>query len=146
MTELFEIHTFSQLLIPMIIWLGCLLSYCYKQYMSVVRWNTKQTGGGLLNPEHSVVQALLAKHPKPGIPSDSVLSSCEDLLYFEDSEITATHVQIVASRIQGGAGRGGCQSTHWREVLLQHHPSSSWLQPTAFQMFCCGRFFQSKSC
>lgn len=86
--------------------------------LAAVRWITERAGGGLLNPEDSVVKALLAKYPEPRIPSDSVFPSCEDLPYFEDSEITATHVRIVASCIQGGAGPGGCQSMHWREVLL----------------------------
>ena len=46
------------------------------------------------------------------IPSNDSIPFCDNLPYFEDSKITAAHVQFVAGRLQGGAGPGGCQSGH----------------------------------
>ena len=65
----------------------------------------------------------MSNHPDSQIPSETVLPNCDDLPYFEDSENATAHVQIIASRIQDGAGPGSCQSAHWRDALL-HHGSS----------------------
>ena len=94
---------------------------------AAVRWITERTGGGVLKSSDSttvnhtvmsVVDALRLKHPEPQIPPESVLPCCDSLSYLEDSEITAAHVQTVAYHLQGGAGPGGCDSRHWKDVLL----------------------------
>ena len=95
---------------------------------AAVRWITERAGGGVLKSSDSttvnhtvmsVVDALQLKHPEPQIPPESVLPCCDGLPYLEDSEITAAHVRTVACRLQGGAGPGGCDSRHWKDVLLR---------------------------
>ena len=81
-------------------------------------WISKWSGGGLLNPTESVVETLKSKHPEPKIPSDDSIPCWENLPYFEDTEITAAHVQFVAGRLQGQAGPGGYQSAHWQDAFL----------------------------
>ena len=46
----------------------------------------------------------------------------------EDSEITSAHIQSVAHQLQGGAGPGGCDSSHWRDILLCYGASSAHLR------------------
>ena len=57
-------------------------------------------------------------HPDPCIPSDWALSSKDDLPYLEDSEIIESHILSIAHQLQGGAGPGGCDISHWHDVLL----------------------------
>ena len=94
---------------------------------AAVCWLTECAGSGVLTASHattinhtvmSVVDALQLKHPEPRIPPESALPCCDDLPYLENSEITAAHVQTVTCRLQGGAGPGGCDSRHWKDVLL----------------------------
>ena len=47
-----------------------------------------------------------------------------NLPQFEDLDVTGTHVQSVARRIQGGAGPGGCDASQWRDILLRYGSSS----------------------
>ena len=75
-----------------------------------------------------VCRPLQSKHPKSQIPSETAIPSCDNSPYFEDSKITATHIHLVARRIQDGTGLSGCQSLHWRDALLQHNSSSRSLQ------------------
>ena len=95
---------------------------------AAMRWITERTGGGLLNPTQSVVDALKSKHPEPQVPPDSALPHSETFPFMEDVEITAAHVQFVAGRLQGGACPGGCQSVHWRDALLRHGSASARLR------------------
>ena len=84
--------------------------------LAAVRWITERAGGGVLHASdttqvnHTVMDALKLKHPGLQIPPESVLPCCDNLPYFEDSEITAAHVRMVACRLQGGAGPVGCDS------------------------------------
>jgi len=79
----------------------------------------------------SVVDALLLKHPEPQFPPESALPCFDSLPYLEESEITAAHVQtVVACCLKGRAGTGGCDSRHWRDVLLRFGPASSHLRET----------------
>ena len=39
-----------------------------------------------------------------------------------------SHVLLVAHRIQGGAGPGGCDAGHWKDVLLRYGGHSSRLR------------------
>ena len=48
--------------------------------------------------------------------------------YFEDSEITGSHILSIAHQLQGGAGPGGCDASHWRDVLLRYGTSSAHLR------------------
>ena len=75
-----------------------------------------------------VRDALLNKHPEPCVPPASVLPCCDALPLFEDVEVCATHIQAVACRIQGGAGPGGCDAAHWRDVLLRYGAHSGRLR------------------
>ena len=53
---------------------------------------------------------------------------CDVLPLFENVEITGSHLLFVAHRIQGGAGPGGCDAGHWRDVLLRFGAYSSRLR------------------
>ena len=46
----------------------------------------------------------------------------------EDSEITGSHILTIAYQLQGGAGPGGCNGSHWRDVLLRYGTSSTRLR------------------
>ena len=48
---------------------------------AAIQWITERAGGGLLNPDESVVQALRSKHPEPPFPTDDAFPSCEQLPY-----------------------------------------------------------------
>jgi len=95
---------------------------------SAVLWITERAGRGLLSPDKSVVRALQSKHPEPSIPPCDAIPSCEQLPYLENLEITAAHVQ-------GGAGPRGCNSAHWRDVLLQHGSSSVHLREAVAALY-----------
>ena len=106
---------------------------------AAVRWITERAGGGVLRASDtthvnqtvmSVMDALKLKHPESQIPPESALPCCDSLPYFEDSEITAAHVRTVACRLQGGAGPGGCDSKHWKDVLLRFGSASGHLRET----------------
>ena len=111
---------------------------------AAVRWVTERAGGGLLQPTDSVeynhpqlgvisktvLDVLHLKHPDPGIPPASILPSFDNLPYLEDVEITGAHIQSVACHLQGGAGPGGCDVSHWRDVLLRFGSSSARLRDT----------------
>jgi len=94
---------------------------------AAVCWITECVGGGMLRHSDltmvnhtvmSAVDALLLKHPEPQLPPESALPCCDNLPYLEESDIIAAHVWTVACHLQGGAGPGGCDSRHWRDVLL----------------------------
>ena len=53
-----------------------------------------------------------------------------DLPYLEDVEVTGSHVQSMAHQLQGGAGPGGCDASHWRDILLRYGASSASLCDT----------------
>ena len=106
---------------------------------AAVRWITERARGGGLRASDtthvnhtvmSVIDALKLKHPESQIPPESALPCCDSLPYFEDSEITVAHVQTVACRLQGGAGPGGCDSKHWKDVLLRFGSASRHLRET----------------
>ena len=58
-------------------------------------------------------------NPDPVIPSKSALIPCTELPIFQNVEITGSHTVRVAHSIQGGAGPGGCDATHWQDSLLR---------------------------
>ena len=104
---------------------------------AAVRWLTERSGGGVLKPCDSttiggtsmtVLEALNLKHPDPCTPPDWVLPSMDKLPFLEDSEITGSHILTIAHQLQGGAGPGGCDASHWRDVLLRYGTSSTRLR------------------
>ena len=101
---------------------------------AAVRWLTERSGGGVLRPSDSttiggtsmtVLEALGLKHPDPCAPPDCILPAMDNLPLFEDSEITGSHILSIAHRLQGGAGPGGCDASHWRDILLRYGSSST---------------------
>ena len=103
---------------------------------AAVRWLTERSGGGVLKPSDTatiggtsmtVLEVLGLKHPDPCTPPDWVLASMDNLPYFEDSEITGSHILSITHQLQGGAGPGGCDASHWRDVLLRYGTSSAHL-------------------
>ena len=51
------------------------------------------------------------------IPLKSALIPCSELPMFEDVEITGSHIIRLALSIQGAAGPGCCEATHWQDSL-----------------------------
>lgn len=72
----------------------------------------------------SVLDLLISKHSTPLPPHSSTLTESTPLPMLEDIEITGAHINIVAHKIQGSAGPGGCNSSHWWDVLC-HYSSNS---------------------
>ena len=66
----------------------------------------------------SVTEILKTKHSDPHPPHSSSLLSVNELPLFEDIEITGAHIYKIVFSIQGGAGPGGCDASHWNDVLL----------------------------
>ena len=77
-----------------------------------------------------MLDVLRLKHPDPSIPATSILPSLDNLPYLEDVEITGTPIQSVTCQLQGGASPGGCDASHWRDILLQLGGSSARLCDT----------------
>jgi len=46
----------------------------------------------------------------------------------EDVEITSAYIHSVAHQLQGGAGPGGSDSSHWRDILLRYGASRARLR------------------
>uniref|UniRef100_A0A1X7TSE9 Uncharacterized protein n=1 Tax=Amphimedon queenslandica TaxID=400682 RepID=A0A1X7TSE9_AMPQE len=102
-----------------------------------MRWLSSASRGGVLLPADiiqtrtdgqinsaSVLDVLKSKHPKAQQPCSSTLLD-SDLPSFEDIDDTGSHVATIAHRTQGSGGPGGCDSSHWRDVLLQYGSCSS---------------------
>jgi len=83
----------------------------------------------------SVIDALHLKHPDPCSPPDFALPSFTTLPSLEEVEVTSARVQSVAHHLQGGASPGGCDASHWRDILLCYGASSARLHDTVAS-FC----------
>ena len=68
------------------------------------------------------LEALGLKHPDP---CAWILPSSDNLPLFEDSEITGSHILSIAHQLQGGAGPGECDDSHWRDILLRYDSSGT---------------------
>ena len=68
----------------------------------------------------SVVEALHLKHPNPQNPSRTSLVERDELPFLDDIEITSNHILHIAGKIQGGAGPGGSDTSHWQDALLRY--------------------------
>jgi len=75
---------------------------------AAVRWLTEHSGGGVLKPSNlttvggtsmTVLEALGLKHPDSCNPPDWVLPSMDKLPFFEDSEITGSHILSIAHQL-----------------------------------------------
>ena len=75
----------------------------------------------------TVLEALGLKHPDPCAPPDWILPALDNLPLFEDSQITGSHILSIAHRLQGGAGPGRCDASHWRDILLRYGSSRTRL-------------------
>ena len=53
----------------------------------------------------------------------------DDLSFLEDVEITGAHIYCLY-QLQGGASSGGCDASHWRDILLQYGATSASLRDT----------------
>jgi len=72
---------------------------------AAVRWLTERSGGGVLKLSNSttiggtsmtVLEALGLKYSDPCTPPDLVFPSMDRLPFFEDSEITGSHILSIA--------------------------------------------------
>ena len=107
-----------------------------RKVKAAVRWATERTRGELLMSTDivnntsgtAVLDVLRQKHPSARPPKASSLVPCDVLPLFENVEITGSHLLFVTHRIQGGAGPGGCDADHWRDMLLQFGAYSSRLR------------------
>ena len=68
----------------------------------------------------TVLDVLHSKHLEPCTPPISILPSIDDLPLFEDVKIADSHVQSVAHQLQGSTDPGGCDPSHWRDILLRY--------------------------
>ena len=104
-------------------------------------WLTSRAKGHVLSPDNiitvdvdgvaqsmSVVNALKLKHPTSHPPHSSTLLNPPQLPLLEDVEVTGAHIGLTAHRIQGSTGLGGCDSTHWQDILLRFGPHSQRLR------------------
>ena len=75
---------------------------------AAVHWLTELSGGGVLKPSDTatiggtsmtVLEVLGLKHPDPCTPPDWVLPSMDNLPYFEDSEITGSHILSITHQL-----------------------------------------------
>ena len=103
---------------------------------------TEHAGGGLLkfsdsvNYSHpqfgsisgTVLDALHMKYPESRSPPSSILPNMDGLPFFEEVKVTSSHIQSVADQLQGGAGPGGCDASHWQDILLRYGASSASLR------------------
>jgi len=103
---------------------------------AAVHWLTERSGGGVLKPSDlaticgtfmTVLEALSLKHPDPCNLPGWVLPSVDKLPFFEDSEITGSHILSIAHQLQGDAGPGRCNASHWQDILLRYGTSSACL-------------------
>ena len=105
---------------------------------AAMRWLSDESRGRVLLPTDtiqvqtngqidsiSVLDALKLKHPKAQLPCSSTLLLDSDIPPFEDIDVTGSHVATIAHRIQGSGGPGGCDSSHWRDVLLRYGSCSA---------------------
>ena len=118
---------------------------------AAVRWLSEKSRGSVLQPYEmietkdsnklSVIDVLCQKHPDPIVPPISALIKCDILPKFEEVEITGSHILRIAKSIQGGAGPGGCDSSHWQDSLLRYGAHSGKLRESVASL--CRRLANS---
>jgi len=105
-----------------------------------VRRLTNRDGGGVLQPDEEctkagvpVLQVLRSKHPALRVPEldtpdCKVFESYPELPAAIPMEVTAEHVELVASRLSGAAGCGGTDAVDLRNWLLRFGAQSETLR------------------
>lgn len=73
---------------------------------------------------------------KASSSSTTTLLEPDHLPELEDLDITGSHIHQVALRIQGSAGPGGCDSTHWKDITLQYGSSSQHFWDCIAELTC----------
>ena len=66
----------------------------------------------------SVYEVLNRKHPDSQFPPKSAFLRCDELPRVEDVEVSGSYIMCVAQSIQGSAGPGGCDASHWQDSIL----------------------------
>ena len=84
-----------------------------------------------------MLEASGLKYRDPCTPPDGILPSKDNLLLFEESEITGSHILSMAHQLQGGDEPDGCNVLHWREILLRYGTSSTRLCDTVAGLCHC---------
>ena len=109
---------------------------------AAMRWVTDQAKGCVLQPTDvteircedgsmkkvTVMEALHQKHPNPQNPFRSSLVKCAELPFLGNLDITSNHILHIAGRIQGSAGPGGLDASHWQDALLRYGAHSERLR------------------
>jgi hypothetical protein len=109
---------------------------------AAVRWLCEKSSSHVLKPSDmvevktnegnltnvSVLEVLRNKHPDPQVPSSKFFLQQDTLPAFSDLDVTGAHIHFIASRIQGGAGPGGCDANMWHDVLLRYGAHSERLR------------------
>ena len=109
---------------------------------SAVRWITERDQHRLLNSmetmkakngqgklvDMTVLDALLLKHPDPGLASAAACTTYPTLPDLIDLDITGGHIQTVARRLRGSAGPGGSDAEAWQDWLLRFGAHSERLR------------------
>ena len=121
---------------PAVRWLTDKVGGVLDKVRAAMRWITDRPSGGVLLPtdeivtvrkgkesRQSVFEALKSKHPQSHPPFSTSLLSVNTLPMFEDVDITGAHINRVANMIQGSPSPGGCDSSHWQDILIRfgHH-------------------------
>ena len=82
----------------------------------------------------TVIDALKLKHPALHPPHSSTLLKPTHLPALEDLDITGSHVGVIAHKIQGSAGPGSCDSSHWQDALLRFGRDSERLRDAVAEL------------
>ena len=84
----------------------------------------------------TVVTALHQKHPKPQNPFRSSLVNFTELAFLGDLDITSNHILHIAGRIQGNAGPGRVDASHWQDPLTRYGVHSEQLRCAVTVLTC----------
>ena len=106
---------------------------------AAVRFLTKQSGGGVLDPEleacgksgplgKTVFEVLKEKQPLQRQADPNAFLDCDDLPPLVQVEFTAGHIKKVAWRLSGSAGPSGTDAAQWRALLLPYGNASAPLR------------------
>ena len=118
-----------------------------EKVQAAVRWLPGNERGGVLQASDSAeikdvhgnvsksfaYETLCRKHPDPQVFFKSAFLRCDELLSFEDVEVSGSLTLHVARSIQGEARPGGCDANHWQDSLLHYQAHSGRL----WESFAC---------
>ena len=105
------------------------------QVKAAMRWITEQPRGGVLKMMDvggekgaTVLDVLKSKHPEPRYTVDDAYLQETEFPPLVEVDITSSHVENVARRIQGSAGPCGSDALQWRSFLLRYGKVSEQLR------------------